>query len=497
MPANGRVNPFHKTAPPGRIGGAGGEEGETAMITRRNVVKLGTLSAAAGVIAKPGSARPAPKGAPNIVFIMADDLGFADLGCFGRTDYETPRIDALAAGGVALDRSYSNSSVCSPTRMALITGRYQYRLPGGLDEPIGVNPGLGLPPTEPTLPGLLRDAGYATALVGKWHLGGLPEFGPLTSGYDRFFGISQGGADYFDHGMTSRGRFTPDLWEDETEIRRQGYLTDMITDRSVAEIGRLAAGKRPFFLSVHYTAPHWPWEGPLDAEVARTIRDSFHYDGGSNPVYAAMVKSLDDGVGQILDALDAQGLAGNTIVVFTSDNGGERFSKTWPFRGKKGELLEGGIRVPAIARWPGRIKAGARSGLSNMSMDWAPTLLAAARSMRSGAPGPESHPFDGANLLPALLAGGEGEPRTLFFRHNAHDQRATIRGADKYLAFGGHEFLFDIDADPLEAANLKGAKPALFDELKSAFHAWNGTMLPYPDGSFSYDFRGKGVLAGY
>ena len=456
------------------------------------MVKLGTLSAAAGLIGQSVSARPAAKAAPNIVFIMADDLGFADLSCFGRNDYETRNIDRLAANGLSLFRSYANSSVCSPTRLALITGRYQYRLRVGLDEPIGVNPALGLAPTEPTLASLLRNAGYATALVGKWHLGRLPKFGPLKSGYDRFFGIYEGGADYFNHGMTIRGQFRHDLWENETEISRQGYLTDLITERSLQEIQRFAAGARPFFLSVHYTAPHWPWEGPLDSEVAKKIRDSFHYDGGSNPIFAAMVKSLDEGVGQIMQGLEAHGVSGNTIVIFTSDNGGERFSKMWPFRGMKGELLEGGIRVPTIMRWPGRIATGSRSGLSTISMDWAPTLLAAA-----GAEGPESHPFDGQNLLPDLLAGKQGEPRNLFFRHMAHDQRAAIRGADKYLAFGGHEFLFDIDADPLEAANLKTSKPGLFEGLKASFEAWNKTMQPYPEDSFSYDFRGKGTLAGF
>jgi len=462
------------------------------MISRRTAIKLGTMSAAAGLMGQTASAVPAASGAPNIVFIMADDLGFADLSCFGRSDYETPNIDRLAKGGASLLRSYANSSVCSPTRLALITGRYQYRLRAGLDEPLGVNLALGLPPSETTLPRLLKDAGYATSLVGKWHLGGLPNFGPLKSGYDRFFGIYQGGADYFAHGMTIRGQFQHDLWEDETEVLRQGYLTDLITERSLKEIERSAPGAQPFFLSVHYTAPHWPWEGPFDSEVAKTIRDSFHYDGGSNPVYAAMVKSLDEGVGRIMDALDARGVSNNTIVIFTSDNGGERFSKTWPFRGMKGELLEGGIRIPTIVRWPDRIASGSRSGLSNISMDWVPTLLAAA-----GAEGSESRMFDGRNLLPDLLAGKDGEPRTLFFRHMAHDQRAAIRGADKYMAFGGHEFLFDIDADPLEAANLRTSKPELFSNLKASFEAWNKTMLPYPKGSFSYDFRGKGTLAGY
>ncbi|MGH6653428.1 MAG: sulfatase family protein [Sphingopyxis sp.] len=462
------------------------------MLSRRTLMKAGAASAITGLIEAPALARPAATTAPNIVFILADDLGFADLGCFGRDDIATPALDALAAGGVALHRSYSNSSVCSPTRLALITGRYQYRFPAGLDEPLGVHPELGLADDVVTLPDLLKRAGYDTSLVGKWHLGGLPDHGPRKSGYDRFFGIYQGGADYFEHGMTIRSNFRHDLWENETEIRRSGYLTDLITERSVAELGRFKDTGRPFLLSAHYTAPHWPWEGPADEEVAKTIRDSFHYDGGSNAVYAAMVESLDRGVGQLLAALAANGQADNTIVIFTSDNGGERFSKVWPLRGMKGELLEGGIRVPTLMRWPGRVKAGTRSDLVQITMDWVPTLLAAAGVAEQDWPA-----LDGRNLLPALLDGTDGAPRQLFWRHKAQDQRAAIKGSLKYLAMSGHEFLFDIAADPREVANLKTVQPEAFDRLKSAFAAWDRDMLPYLPSTFSYELRGNGHLAGY
>lgn len=459
------------------------------MLTRREIVKAGVATAFAGLC---GGAAAKPARAPNIVFIVADDLGYADLGCFGREDYETPNLDRLAASGVALTRSYSNSSVCSPTRMALMTGRYQYRFPGGLDEPLGRDPNLGLPPDVPTFPDLLRATGYTTSLVGKWHLGGLPQFGPLKSGYDRFWGLYQGGADYFRHGMTIRSKFVHDLWENETEIHRQGYLTDLITQRSRSEIAALGKGDRPFLLSVHYTAPHWPWEGPEDAEVAKSIRDSFHYDGGSNAVYAAMVKSLDDGVGQIMQALREAGVGENTIVVFTSDNGGERFSKVWPFRGMKGELLEGGIRVPTIFHWPGRVTPGSTSDLVNITMDWVPTLMAAAGVVDTG-----PIAFDGANLLPHLLDGSTGDQRTLFWRHHAQNQTAALRGKMKYLAMSGHEFLFDIEADPREVANLKTASPDVFQALKTSFDDWNKDMLPYLDTTFSHELRDNGHLAGY
>ncbi|SEH11523.1 Arylsulfatase A [Sphingopyxis sp. YR583] len=462
------------------------------MLSRRNLVKAGAASAVAGLFGTRAQARTPARKKPNILFILADDLGFADLGRFGRDDIATPSLDTLAAGGVALHRSYSNSSVCSPTRLALMTGQYQYRFAGGLDEPLGLHPDLGLPDSTTTLPDLLKHAGYETSLVGKWHLGGLPEFGPRKSGYDNFFGIYQGGADYFEHGMTIRGRFKHDLWENETEIHRTGYLTDLITERSVSELGRFAAADRPFLLSVHYTAPHWPWEGPEDEAVAKTIRDSFHYDGGSNAVYAAMVESLDRGVGKLLAALAANGQAEDTIVIFTSDNGGERFSKVWPLRGMKGELLEGGIRVPTILCWPGRIKAGTTSDLVHMTMDWMPTLLAAAGTAQSDLP-----KLDGRNLLPDLLDGSAASPRQLFWRHKAQDQRAALDGNLKYLAMSGHEFLFDIASDPREVANLKTVRTEDFTRLKSAFESWNKEMLPYLPSTFSYELRGNGHLAGY
>ena len=428
--------------------------------------------------------------APNIIFILADDLGYADLSCFGRDDYETPQIDRLAREGLRFKQSYANSSVCSPTRLALITGRYQYRLPAGLDEPLGPNPELGLPPDHPTIASLLRDLGYDTSLVGKWHLGYLPKFGPLKSGYNRFYGAYGGGLDYFTHAFTIGDFSMKDLFEDETAIEEHGYLTDMFTDRAVAEIDRLSKGDKPFFLSVHYTAPHWPWEGPGDAEVAKTLRNPFHYDGGSNKIYAEMVASLDRGVGRALDALDASGKAENTIVVFTSDNGGERFSKNWPFTGVKGELLEGGVRVPTLARWPARVKAGAVSEQVQMSMDWLPTLLAAA----GGAPHPD-YPSDGENLLDAMTGGPLVENRRLFWRHKSHDQIAVRAGDMKYLSLGGFEYLFNLADDPMERANLKKHQPALFNELKAAFAAWDKDMLPYAETTFSYDFKGKGTVA--
>lgn len=460
------------------------------MFTRRTVVKGGAASVLSGLV--PGSVWAKKPEAPNIIFILADDLGFADLSAFGREDFDTPHLDQLAAYGMSLMRSYANSSVCSPTRFALMTGQYQYRHPGGLVEPLGVDPTLGLPADVLTFPDLLKKAGYNTSLVGKWHLGGLPQFGPLKSGYDRFWGIYQGGADYFDHGMTIHSKFTHDLWDGEKEIHRQGYLTDLITEHSLRELEYFKSDPKPFMLSVHYTAPHWPWEGPEDAKVAAEIRNSFHYDGGTNATYAAMVKSLDEGVGRIVNALRRNGQAENTIIVFTSDNGGERFSKVWPLRGMKGELLEGGIRVPTIFHWPGRVPEGTTSDVPNITMDWVPTLLAAA-----GIDARDEVRFDGINLLPDLLGQTTGRDRILYWRHDAQDQGAATKGSWKYLSMSDHEFLFDLAKDPREVANLKDKHPDIFADLKTHYTKWNNDMLPYPENNFSYEFRGKGNIAGY
>src|SRR5262245_29576294 len=247
---------------------------------------------------------------PNILMIVADDLGYADLSCYGQVDYKTPRLDDLAKRGVRFTQAYANSSLCTNTRVSLITGRWQYRFALGLAEPLRHAdrraPGMGLPPDHPTLPGLLREAGYSTALIGKWHLGALPGYGPLKSGYETFFGITGGHAGYFTH-LGEGG--DPDLFEGEAPVEREGYLTDLLSDRAAQHVREHAKAARPFFLSLHYTAPHWPWSAPsVESESrereARVVAKVLSQEGGSPRVFAEMIEVMDRGIGRVLRALD-------------------------------------------------------------------------------------------------------------------------------------------------------------------------------------------------
>src|SRR4051812_24872546 len=338
---------------------------------------------------------------PNILFILADDLGYGDLSCYGRPDYRTPHIDRLAGEGLRFTSNYTAAAVCTPTRVALMTGRYPARLPVGLAEPLAYGDvSVGLPPEHPTPASLLKRAGYATALIGKWHLGYLPEYGPIRHGFDEFYGILSGGVDYFSHRVPSG---TLDLHEGNVTVDQAGYMTDLLTDRAVEYIRRRHTA--PFYLALHYTAPHWPWEGPGDTaasrmhrSVADTAKGAFlggYADGGSLRVYAAMMQRLDDGVGRIIGALRETGQERDTFVVFTSDNGGERYSYNWPMSEGKTTLNEGGIRVPAIVRWPGRVPAGRTVDQTVITMDWTATMLALA----GAAPDP-AYPLDGVDLSP-------------------------------------------------------------------------------------------------
>jgi arylsulfatase A-like enzyme len=419
-----------------------------------------------------------PTTRPNILFIVVDDCGYADLGCTGQTDYATPALDRLAREGVRFAQAYANAPLCTNTRVALITGRYQYRLPIGLVEPLRWSdrdgPEMGIPPGHPTLPALLRGAGYRTALIGKWHLGYLPHYSPLKGGYDEFFGIMGGYTGYYTH-RGDGGEH--DLYEGETPVERQGYVTDLLSDGAVAFVEAAAAAPQPYFLSLHYTAPHWPWSSP-SVEVAarqREVDRAEITEGGSTRIYGEMMQILDTGIGRVSAAVQRSSAGRETLIIFTSDNGGERFSKIWPFVGRKFDLLEGGLRVPQTCWWPGRVMAGKVTDQVCITMDLTATCLAAA-----GVTAAPAYPLDGRDLLPVLTGQAPASERTLYWRMGNRQQRAVRRGDWKYLKVAEREFLFDLAYDPRERGNLARKEPSMLDELRGLWETWNREMLPVP-----------------
>jgi arylsulfatase A-like enzyme len=369
-----------------------------------------------------------------------------------------------------------------------MTGRYQNRLPIGQEEPLGTAK-VGLDPREPSLASQLRDAGYQTSLVGKWHLGSLDNYSPLKNGYQHFWGIRGGGVDYFSHSLTIGKDAQADTWDGDVRVNEAGYMTDVLGNHAVEEVRRMAAAQAPFLLSLHFTAPHWPWEGPEDQAVSAALTDAQHHDGGNIATYRQMIESLDANVAKVLAALQASGKADDTLVMFTSDNGGERFAKTWPLNGMKGELLEGGIRVPLLARWPARIRARSVTQQTAITMDFLPTLFAAA-----GVTPNVSRPPDGISLLPTFDDANGVRERELFWRYRAHGQAAARRGQYKYLRIEGTEFLFDVVADPQERGNLKARQAEVFSQLRGGWERWNAQMLAYTPENASWSNKSPQVL---
>jgi arylsulfatase A-like enzyme len=433
------------------------------MMNRREFVSATVAASAMGAI---GLAQTVSSPRPNILFILADDLGYGDLSGYGRPDYKTPILDGMAREGTKFTDAYASAPVCTPTRCAFMTGRYPHRLAIGLQEPLqDGNRQLGIPPDHPTIASLLKRAGYDTTLIGKWHLGNIAEFGPNRHGFDEFFGINGSSADYFTH--YNNGGF-PDLYENTERTDQQGYLTDLFTDRAVQYIAR--SHPRPFFMCLQYNAPHWPWEGPNDKALALNRAGTA---GGSNDIYAEMVKSMDSGIGKVFDALRKANLERNTLVVFTSDNGGERYSLNWPFQFQKMYLWEGGLRVPAIVKWPGVVPAGKVTNQAAVTMDWSATFLDA-----GGAKADPAYPFDGQSMLNVCKGTSPAFDRTLFWRLRSKPQRAARMGKWKFLRDGTEEHLFDLAADPGEANDLKTRNPETFEKIRAEYTKWESTMLP-------------------
>jgi arylsulfatase A-like enzyme len=443
----------------------------TDQLSRRDFLGVAAGTAAAAVSA-PRSARAQSR--PNVLFILADDLGYGDLSSYGRPDYSTPVLDRLATQGMKFTSAYAAAPVCTPTRVAFMTGRYPQRYEVGLEEPLTASsPPVGLPVGQPTVASRMRAAGYETALIGKWHLGWRPEFQPNRHGFDEFYGTLSGALDYFTHVAPDAGiGELPDLWENDRRTTTDGYLTDVFSDRAAEFVQRPRS--KPFYLSLHYTAPHSPWEGPGDRATADHADHGVGpmTNGGSLAQYAEMMRSMDAGIGRVLAALRRARLERDTLVIFTSDNGGERYSFNWPFSFQKLYLYEGGIRVPAIVRWPGVVRAGAVTDQSAITMDWAATMLAAA-----GVPA-DAGALDGESLLPVLTGEREAYERALFWR-TRRDAAARV-GRWKYVQQGSEERLYDLAVDLGEKTDLKARQTAVFDDLKKRYAAWATEMLPRP-----------------
>ena len=441
---------------------------------------------------------------PNVIFIVVDDLGYGELGCYGGKEIPTPHIDSLAAGGARFTSGYVTAPFCAASRAALMTGRYQTRF-GFEFNPIGAKnamPGIGLPVAEKTVADRLRDAGYATGLVGKWHLGGTEPFHPQRRGFDEFFGFLHEGHYYVTppwQGVTTwlrrkklpdggQGRWTsPDgrtvwsthLGSNEPEydtgnpllrssqsVDEKANLTDAFTREACDFIGRHRS--QPFFLYLAYNAVHSPMQG-----TDEYMKNFSHIEDIQRRIFAAMLAHLDDSVGKVLAELRESGVEENTLVVFLGDNGGptsELTSSNAPLRGGKGDLWDGGIRVPFIVSWKNHITAGRVVDASVASIDATATALELANA------GPSQKRLDGINLMP-LLTGkmAEVHERNLFWRVG---QKNALRSGNWKLIRDGKEWqLYDLAHDIGETTNLAAKEPGRVQQLTSLWDKWNAEQI--------------------
>jgi len=409
----------------------------------------------------PGSpAADAPR--PNIVLILADDLGYADLGVHGCKEFATPRMDSIARDGVRFSNAYVTAPVCAPSRAGLLTGRWQNRF--GFEGNPEVGAKWGLPPGEKTIADRLKAQGYATGVFGKWHLGEQPEFHPNRRGFDEFYGFLSGMHSYF---KAQDPQWGPLLRGNEPVDLNKKYLTQALAEECAGFISRHKA--KPFFLYASFNAPHTPLQAPkpLLDEVA-------HIQDPQRRAYAALVRALDNGVGTILDAIRDNGLEKNTLVIFLSDNGGPLLegaavngSSNAPLRGGKAELWEGGIRVPFFLRWPGHIAAGGSLDTPVISLDILPTALALA-----GAPGDPA--LDGLDLLP-WITGKTPAPKRAPFFWKFYEQIAARDGDSKIVRpAGGKKLeLYNVKTDSAESNDLSATDKAGTDSLKAKFDEWD------------------------
>ncbi|MCH2111283.1 MAG: sulfatase [Planctomycetes bacterium] len=408
---------------------------------------------------------------PNVVILFTDDAGYADFSFQGSDSHHTPRIDSIAENGVRFTQGYVSASVCSPSRAGLLTGRYQQRfghesnLPGAPDEAVP-NALRGLPLSEKTIADYLKEEGYATGLIGKWHLGMEDHFHPTQRGFDEFFGMRKGSSPYL------QGKDRPiECNYKEVSEEELPYLTDAFGDEAAEFIHRHHA--QPFFLFLSFNAPHTPLHARED--YLEEAKEEFKTK--KRAINAAMTRSLDENVGKVLDALDSHDLTENTLVFFLNDNGGAmpyNASSNKPLRGAKGTCLEGGIRVPFVFQWPKEIYPGSVEERPVMSLDILPTVM---RSV--GAPLPDEASIDGVDLIPFLTGGWAYQVMLpheyMYWRLN---WAAAIRAGDwKYVRTpSDEEWLFDLKGDPGETVDLASTHPKVFADLKSKLAVWEASL---------------------
>ncbi|MCP4786982.1 MAG: sulfatase-like hydrolase/transferase [Fuerstiella sp.] len=413
---------------------------------------------------------------PNIVFVLADDLGYGDLGCYGHPVARTPNIDQLAQEGVRFTQHYSNGPECSPTRTAFLTGRYQQRV-GGLECALGTgNVGryddairlakardLGLPADRTVIPGALKASGYTCGVFGKWHLGYEPKFNPMEHGWDAFFGYMGGNVHYFNHRETSDLHV---LFKGRLPVHREGYMTELITNDSIEFIHQNKSG--PFFLYVSHECPHFPFQGPGDSKKVVTAENWMDIDPDT---YVEMLQNLDADVGRLLGAINDAGIADNTVVVFVSDNGGfAGAAHMGGLREAKGTTFEGGIRVPLIIRWPGHIKPGSTSHQPCITFDLTRSFLRLAEANVA------AERLDGHDIIKHVASNRNDFERNLFWRGRRGDRTwsAVRSGNRKYIrkveADARDEWMFDLSTDQTESASLLPNNEA--DDLRKLLADW-------------------------
>lgn len=407
---------------------------------------------------------------PNIVLIVIDDLGYADLGIYGNKIHKTPNIDRLAKEGLMFTDFHSNGPVCSPTRAALMTGQYQQRT--GIEHAIGFTRKEGMPLKKITIAEILAEKGYKSGVFGKWHLGHVELFGPNDQGFDESV-TSNNTPDYHTH-ISRIGNY--DWFINQKVEKEEGYLTDLVTKHSIRFIHKNK--DQPFFLFVSHLAVHFPFQGP-DDPPHRTEGNIWHEtkygplpESQYRRAYKNMLEAVDESIGKIVLSLDEAKLRDNTLILIISDNGAYSWvGSNYPFRGQKGDLFEGGHRVPAITNWPGRIKAGGISDASTMTMDIAPTLVSIAGKKKLN-----DFLFDGIDLSPVLFSEEALPHRILFWRfNNPYDNTKAyaIRvGAWKYIEKEGENYLFNLNQDPTESNNLIDSYKNKASQLDKTYHEW-------------------------